>query len=148
MSLNSQSLIGTRLKMQDDEDKGTVIQFPGPKKSKPKDEEKERVSQHHQKPIRVTKDSISLLIKALSTIHMATTYRAKKVESCKENLLKANFPCKLNCACYVNICAAMGLEAFLGGPTQEEASLLVEAEHELMINVYKDLYDEDEGFEE
>lgn len=137
--------------MSDDDEQGNVIQFPGSKKTEKKVEESEPEKDDYvQKPVHITKESVSLLVKALSTIHMATTYRAKKIQSCKDNIVKANFPCKINCPCYVNICAAMGLEAFLGGPTEEEARLLVEAEHELMAAVYKDLLDEDddEGFEE
>ena len=121
------------------DDKGNIIEFPG---SKPK-ETKSAPKGDHQK-VTLTKDKVFRLVKAISTIHMATTYKARKNELCKENIRKADFPCKLNCACYVNICAAMGLEAFFGGETQKEAEILVDSEYEMMRIIYQDLYDEDE----
>jgi hypothetical protein len=135
-----------------DDDQGNVIQFPvasSSNKSKAESppgstgEESAKESKRYPS-VQITKDSVSRLIKALSTIHMATTYRATRNEVCKSNIVSANFPCRLNCACYVNICAAMGLEAFLGGPSQDEAVLLVDAEHELISKIYVDLVDEDE----
>lgn len=136
--------------MSDDDENhvaDNVIVFPGNKKTSPnkpvEEDTLDEFREYSEAKISVTKDSITRLIKALSTIHMATTYRARKVQACKDNIYNANFPCKLNCACYVNICAAMGLESFLGGPTQEEATLLVDAEHDLILSVYKTLYDED-----
>lgn len=125
--------------MSDDEDqKSNVIPFPLGNKDDEED------SPEPREPILLTKDSVARLVKSLSTIHMATTYRARKNETCKENLQLANFPCKLNCACYVNLCAAMGLESFLGGESQEEAILLVDAEHELIKSLHETLLDEDD----
>ena len=131
----------------DDSGEGKIIPFPSQKK---RTESNEPAGQGNEKraPIALTKDNVHRLVKSLSTIHMATTYRASKNESCKENIRQANFPCKLNCACYVNLCSAMGLEAFLGGESQEEAILLVDAEHELIKALYPTLHDEDEDSED
>lgn len=138
-----------------DDDPGNVIQFPVAsssnknKEENPPESTSEESAKELKKPaVQITKDSVARLLKALSTIHMATTYRAKRNQVCQDNIVSANFPCKLNCACYVNICAAMGLESFLGGPTQEEAILLVDAEHELITTIYGDLHDEDEDSED
>ena len=134
-----------------DDDKGNIIQLPGAdssKKSKDTTSKKDDKAWDDQKPITITKDSVTRLVKSLSTIHMATTYKAKTLQKCKDNIYSANFPCKLNCTCYVNLCAAMGLESFLGGPSQEEAIFLIDAEHDLISNIYKDLIDEDAVEEE
>ena len=101
-------------------------------------------SPKQEKVLALTKEGVTRLVKALATIHLATTYRARKNEQCQENIKTAHFPCKINCACYVNICAAMGLEAFLGGEAQEEAILLVDAEHDLIKSIYENLRDEDD----
>lgn len=125
----------------DDEDRGNVIRFPSAEEiraSKEKDQPKA-----HTGPVTLSKENVFRLIKALSIIHMATTYRARNNESCKENIRFANFPCKLNCACYVNIVSAMGLESFFGGETRLEAEALVDAEHEMIKAIYTELYDED-----
>ena len=128
---------------EDDEGGGNIIQFPSLKKQSPEQDDSGGDDSLKQEKIIITKESVERLVKALSTIHMATTYRARKNEDCKENIRLANFPCKLNCACYVNICAAMGLESFLGGESQEEAIMLVNAEHELIRVLHEDLIDED-----
>ena len=130
----------------EDDDLGNVITFPGTK------QESKRVGgdvpDTEGKPIILTKENVFRLVKALSTIHLATTYKARKNDTCKENVRFANFPCKINCACYVNICSAMGLESFFGEEIKEEAELLVDAEHDLIKVIYKDLYDEDDDLEE
>ncbi len=134
--------------MSDDEENGgKIIPFPS-KKRRSKEKDSPEPVEESRAPIHLTKDNVHRLVKSLSTIHMATTYRASNNESCKENIRKANFPCKLNCACYVNLCAAMGLEAFLGGESQEEAILLVDAEHELIKALYPNLADEDADSED
>lgn len=123
----------------DDDEKGKIIEFPGGRVNEAPNREGESEGK-----VILTKEKVFRLIKALSVVHMATTYRARKNESCKENIRHADFPCKLNCACYVNITAAMGLESFFGGETQEEAKILIDGEHEMMKAIYKDLHDEDE----
>lgn len=126
----------------DDDEYGKVIEFPkNRKRDKPEEDTSEE--SYNDEPVLMTKESVVRLVKALATIHLATTYRARKNEECQENIKVANFPCKLNCACYVNICAAMGLESFLGGESQKEAILLVEAEHELIKTLHTSLRDED-----
>ena len=130
---------------EDGEDSGNIIQFPFGNKSET--ESSSSVDQEHEFPdeIRMTKDSVVRLVKTLSTIHLATTYKASKNETCKVHIKAGNFPCKINCACYVNVCAAMGLHAFLGGEAQEEAIKLVDAEHDLMRTIHDVLVDEDDS---
>tara|TARA_Y100000114_G_scaffold157313_1_gene189579 strand:+ start:1810 stop:2205 length:396 start_codon:yes stop_codon:yes gene_type:complete len=127
----------------DDDEYGKIIEFPKNKKGN-KSKEDTSDQGYNDEPVVMTKESVVRLVKTLATIHLATTYRARKNEKCQENIKVANFPCKLNCACYVNVCAAMGLESFLGGETQKEAILLVEAEHELIKTLHTSLLDEDD----
>jgi len=80
-----------------------------------------KVVEEEIETLSVNEDCVQDLIVAISSINMATRYRGKFNEDCKESLEKDNFPCSENCGCYSHMLSSMALELIFEGARSEDA---------------------------
>jgi len=80
-----------------------------------------KVVEQEIETLEVNENCVQDLIIAISSINMATRYRGKFDEQCRESLEKDNFPCSENCGCYSHMLSSMALELIFEGDRSEDA---------------------------